>query len=152
MARFELWVPGRPVPQGSLRPMVSKSTGQAFIKNSSVLMAWRSKVTSWAIEAQAEQMHTKRLDFPLEGPIGVELLFYLARPKHHYGTGKNAAVVKDSSPAKPASAPDIDKLTRAVFDALTDAKVWHDDGQVVWVRVVKMWGDQEGVYVSLGTM
>lgn len=33
-------------------------------------------------------------------------------------------------------APDIDKMTRAVFDALTDAHVWHDDAQVCDVRAI----------------
>ena len=33
-------------------------------------------------------------------------------------------------------APDLDKLTRAVFDALTGANVWADDAQVVDLRAV----------------
>jgi crossover junction endodeoxyribonuclease RusA len=33
-------------------------------------------------------------------------------------------------------APDVDKLTRAVFDALTEAHVWYDDAQVCDVRAI----------------
>ena len=37
--------------------------------------------------------------------------------------------------------PDIDKLARAILDALTDARVWPDDGQVVTMHVEKRYGE-----------
>nr|DAN37658.1 MAG TPA: Endodeoxyribonuclease RusA [Caudoviricetes sp.] len=45
----------------------------------------------------------------------------------------------------PAVKPDLDKLTRAVFDALTDAGVWRDDSRVVDMRVTKRYEDAEAV-------
>ena len=35
---------------------------------------------------------------PLEGPLEATLLFYFSRPKHHYGSGRNAGTVKESAP------------------------------------------------------
>ncbi|RYH06785.1 hypothetical protein EON65_42440 [archaeon] len=34
---------------------------------------------------------------PLEGSIAVNMVFYFSRPKNHYGTGKNANVLKNTA-------------------------------------------------------
>jgi crossover junction endodeoxyribonuclease RusA len=154
--RFELFVPGRPVPQGSKSAFVSKSTGRPIVVDKDVrLPQWRMKVTAAAIEKQAEYMQTNPALFealPFEGGVGITVDFVLERPKWHYGTGKNAGHVKESAPAYPASMPDIDKLLRAILDALTDAQVWKDDGQVVWVQARKLYGMHPGVSIALGRM
>jgi Holliday junction resolvase RusA-like endonuclease len=160
--RFDLFVPGRPVPQGSKTAFVSKSTGRPIVVDKDIrLPHWRAKITSAAIEKGAEYMHTRPLLYeamPLAGAIGIRVTFVLTRPKNHYGTGKNAEVVKPSSPKYPAAMPDIDKLLRAVFDALTDAQVWKDDGQVVWCQTTKhyhdevQWPDGPGVHITVGVM
>jgi hypothetical protein len=49
----------------------------------------------------------------------MSLVFVKPRPKAHYGTGRNAEVLKDSAPAAPGVKPDTGKLARAVEDALT---------------------------------
>jgi len=41
-------------------------------------------------------------------------------------------------------APDKDKLTRAVFDALTGANVWNDDAQAVDLRAIAIRHPNEG--------
>jgi hypothetical protein len=48
------------------------------------------------------------------------VVFYLPRPK--------TAPRRITEPAK---LPDVDKLIRACFDALTAAGVWRDDAQVI---------------------
>jgi Holliday junction resolvase RusA-like endonuclease len=152
--RFELFVPGRAVPQGSKTAFVSKSTGRAIVVDKDMrLPRWRMKITAAAIEQQAEYRHTRpALTFPIEGAVGIKVAFTMERPKNHYGTGRNASAVKPSAPRYPAAMPDIDKLLRAVFDALTDARVWKDDGQAVWVQTTKTYGDEPGVHITLGAM
>jgi Holliday junction resolvase RusA-like endonuclease len=156
--RFELFVPGRAVPQGSKTAFVSKSTGRPVVVDKDVrLPRWRATITSAAIDKQAEYMHTlPGLVLPLTGAIGIKVDFILERPKGHYGTGKNAALIRSSAPKWPATMPDIDKLLRAVFDALTDAQVWRDDGQVVWCQTAKHYADTwvagPGVHITLGRM
>jgi Holliday junction resolvase RusA-like endonuclease len=154
--RFDLFVPGRPVPQGSKTALVSKSTGRPIVVDKDVrLPQWRMTITAHALERKDK---TPGLDFPMVGPIGARITFVLNRPKNHFGTGKNASLVKPGSPKYPATMPDIDKLLRAVLDGLTDAGVWVDDGQVVWVQTIKVYTDQtlgsrsEGVEVTLGLM
>jgi crossover junction endodeoxyribonuclease RusA len=75
-------------------------------------------------------------------PMEVVLTFYFPRPQSHYGTGRNAHILKPSAPDYPTKPPDIDKLMRAIFDGATDAGLWLDDAQVVDVHAIKMWARQ----------
>jgi Holliday junction resolvase RusA-like endonuclease len=76
-------------------------------------------------------------------PVVVTMRFYFDRNKGHYGTGRNAGVIKESAPAHPVTAPDLDKLERQVLDALTGVIV-RDDQQVVQALSSKHYveGDQ----------
>ena len=89
----------------------------------------------------------------LTGPLSVSMIFDMARPKGHYGTGRNADKLKDSAPNPyHAQMPDLDKLARSVNDSLTDAGVWEDDGQVAVMNVAKRWctnGDVPGVEIVI---
>jgi Holliday junction resolvase RusA-like endonuclease len=78
---------------------------------------------------------------PLDGPLKLEVLFVMPRPKGHHGTGRNAAALKPSAPQWPTVKPDTTKLLRAVEDALTDAKLWRDDAQIVIQTAMKTYGD-----------
>jgi Holliday junction resolvase RusA-like endonuclease len=90
--------------------------------------------------AAHRQMAINCLDYIRQGGVWVELTFVRPRTKGHYGTGRNAGVLKDSAPAYPAVRPDIDKLERCALDALTGV-VYGDDGQVVALRSVKVFGE-----------
>ena len=68
---------------------------------------------------------------PLKGPVRLNLDFVMPRPKSHYGTGKNADVIKPKAPAWPAGTPDLDNLEKAAMDVLTETGFWRDDCQVV---------------------
>lgn len=136
--RTAIRVFGLPIPQGSKSASVIK--GRAVIRdaNAKTLHAWRLDVTAAAID-QA------RYTEPLVGPVRAWLRFTFDRPPSHYGTGRNSDVLKTSAPAFPGhGCGDIDKLQRAIFDALTVAKVYADDTQVVDVRARKFYaGDHE---------
>ena len=73
-------------------------------------------------------------------PVGVSAIFYQPRLRGHYGTGRNAHVLKIGAPAFPARKPDVDKFLRRILDALTGV-IYEDDGQVVEVHGAKRWGD-----------
>lgn len=74
----------------------------------------------------------------LDGPLEVDVTFYLARPKS----------VRRVMPHVP---PDLDKLIRGLFDALTIAGVWVDDALVVRTYACKFYADLEeaGADVSI---
>ncbi len=56
--------------------------------------------------------------------------FFVTRPREHYGSGKNANILKPSAPSHPTGRPDVTKLIRSTEDALTGI-VWRDDAQIV---------------------
>ena len=67
------------------------------------------------------------------------------RPMIPKGTGVIVDVVYEFEPpirlgrSDPCVRPDVDKLARALLDALTGV-VYHDDGQVVDLHVTKIYG------------
>ena len=82
---------------------------------------WRADVRGVAQDAWAgKPLETKSLT--------VSMVFYMPRPKSHYGTGKNIDLTKDSSPLfyEHLQTPDALKLGRSVEDALTKV-IWKDD-------------------------
>jgi Holliday junction resolvase RusA-like endonuclease len=138
-------VDGVPVPQGSKRAFRHSKTGNVvMIDDNPALAAWR-----YLLAARARQGWGNFAAH--SGPVAAELRFYLPRPRGHYGTGRNMGTVKASAPALPGVKPDLDKLARAVFDALTVAGVWSDDAVCVDLVTRKRYADGRppGVFVIL---
>jgi len=73
---------------------------------------------------------------PFSGSVGIEIVFWLEKPKS----------VKRDLPTVP---PDLDKLVRGLFDALTLAHVWTDDAIVIEVKSWKFYADQESPGASV---
>jgi Holliday junction resolvase RusA-like endonuclease len=84
----------------------------------------------------------------LEGPLVMIVRFYQPRIKGHFGTGRNAGLLKDSAPARPIVAPDVDKLSRAVLDGLT-GQLYRDDAQVVTKLAEKHYGEPARVEIEV---
>jgi Holliday junction resolvase RusA-like endonuclease len=136
-------VHGLPAPQGSKRAIVNPHTKKVALLESSARVApWRSDIRDAAIDALTEAYDG--LPSPLPGPVAVELAFRFPRPQAHYGTGRNRRVLSPRAPIWPAGKPDLDKLARAVLDALTGL-VWVDDAQVVDLGLRKRYADDEAV-------
>lgn len=111
---YSFHVRGLPKSKGSLQPFVAG--GRAVMARSKASESWEQLV-----RFQVQDF----VGAPWEGPVSVALTFYLPRPK--------------SLPKRvrqPATRPDIDKLVRAVLDALTGI-VFGDDGQVVSLAASK---------------
>ena len=66
---------------------------------------------------------------PINAPIKISTIFYLKRPKSHFGSGKNAGVLKKNAPTYPVCKPDIDNLQKMVYDCLNKV-VWSDDSYI----------------------
>jgi crossover junction endodeoxyribonuclease RusA len=112
---LEFFVPGDPAPQGSKRHV---GNGR-MIEASKKVAPWRAAV------AQV----VAGLEFtPFDGPVEVFATYLLARPK---------TVTRDF----PSVPPDLDKLERGLFDALTIAGVWSDDSLVVDSHPSKRYAD-----------
>jgi Holliday junction resolvase RusA-like endonuclease len=111
---------GVPVPQGSTKAFVPKGWKRPIITHDSArTKPWRQAI----VDAALAQLDGHP---PIEDPVRLTVRFYLPRPK--------------SAPRRvvwPAKLPDLDKLVRAVCDALTAAGVWRDDAQVVSLTASK---------------
>jgi crossover junction endodeoxyribonuclease RusA len=118
-----------PAPQGSKRHVGNG----VMVESSQRVKPWREAVR-WAALAELGDAP------PMAGPVQVTVFYGLPRPKGHYGTGRNAETLRPSAPRFPAVKPDLDKLDRGLFDALTGL-VWQDDAQVVAVTAHKVYGD-----------
>ena len=139
---LNFFVEGIPAPKGSKRH-VGRGV---LIESSARVKPWRSDVRIAAQEARGD-----RLPVPKPEPIYLALGFWFPRPKSHYGTGRNASILKPSAPASMTVKPDIDKLERAILDALTGV-LWEDDSQVVHLTATKGYappGELPGVTITL---
>ncbi len=132
-------VSGTPAPQGSK----SRGRNGGLYESAKGLKPWREAVRSETQTVMAIRANGER---PYRCPVSVALIFAIARPKGHYGTGRNAGTVRESAPRYPGSNGrlDVDKLARAVLDGLTDGGVWADDAQVVDLHVCKIWAPPDG--------
>lgn len=143
MRRLEFRVAGKPEPAGSKRafPIRRKggATGVAVTDDNAKSKPWQARV------AVAADVAMDGADL-FTGPLGLALEFDMRRPKSHFGTGRNAALLKAGSPERPITKPDCTKLVRGVEDAMTGV-VWTDDAQVVEQFVSKRYAAREGVRV-----
>ena len=134
------FIEGVPIPQGSARAFVVK--GRAIVTSDNPkLKGWREwlRVNLRSEWASIETLKT---------PCSVHLTFVMPRPKSHL----SVKGVKASAPTHMTSKPDLDKLVRAVLDAVTDAGVWQDDAQVVGVSAAKTWAsaqERTGISVTI---
>jgi Holliday junction resolvase RusA-like endonuclease len=125
-------VDGTPAPQGS-KTVGRSGAGASFVREDNpALEPWRNAVAARAREAMAGRA-------PLAGPLELDVAFLFARPKGHYRTGRYVGRLKPSAPMYCDKRPDLDKLVRAVGDAITGIVV-VDDAAIVEVRARKAYG------------
>jgi Holliday junction resolvase RusA-like endonuclease len=142
------FTPGHPVPQGSKRAFMSKSTNRPIVLDSNRigLAEWRAQLAAYAIKAWEGRER-------IESSTAIRMEFYFQRPKMHFlpiNSRRTELELRPSAPVYHTAPPDLDKLQRAVFDAFTDAGVWADDSLVVKVVATKLYegyGNQPGVRV-----
>ncbi|HEY2303219.1 MAG TPA: RusA family crossover junction endodeoxyribonuclease [Acidimicrobiales bacterium] len=132
-------VRGLPRPQGSMR-LHTLPGGKTAARYPAAVYAWRAQVQQAVAELEVE---------PFAGAVELHLGFSLPRPAAHYGTGRNASLLKPGAPAHPAVMPDLDKLVRCVCDAVTDAGAWKDDSQVCVIHAAKRYASPPGVHITI---
>lgn len=128
---------GTPVPQGSK----TKNRYGAIYDSNPHLGTWREDVKHAALAALEEQRGWDALAY--EVIIG-RFIFTLPRPKSHYRTGKNAHLLKETAPTLHCRKPDLDKLLRSTWDALTAAGAYTDDSRVAQVIALKAYPSING--------
>jgi Holliday junction resolvase RusA-like endonuclease len=130
------------LPKGQPRPKAFSRGGHARVYDPGTAEGWKSAV------AVAAKPFLPAI--PLIGPVKLELWFQMPRPKAHYRTGKNGGFLRPDAPTLHVGKPDCDNLAKAVLDALTHLRIWHDDAQVWRLTVQKSYdGDRPGCEITI---
>lgn len=138
---YAFLVEGRPVPQGSMVASYNRKQGVAHVHHAQgeALALWRNLVRLAARGAGVK---------PSALPIRLTVVFGMTRPKSQLRLQGGRYVPKMVYYyARPAVAPDIDKLLRAVSDALTGVG-YMDDAQIVEVYASKIYADNTYIEIT----
>lgn len=134
----EFQVLGTAQPAGSKRAFANRKTGRAMVVDANPrAKPWKAEVSAIAYEAMAGRPL-------LDGPLMLEVMFVVQRPKGHFG--KRGLL--PSAPWAPAKKPDVLKLTRGLEDALSGV-VYKDDAQIVEENLRKRYGEPERTIVRI---
>lgn len=138
-------IPGKPAGQGNPQRITTKYSAYPPHTVSHRNLAVATLNAAWLDQHPDAE--------PLAVPVSVFVAAYFARPRTHFRTGRNAAILRDDAPLRHTSAPDADKLARLVLDALTVAGVVADDRYVAVLRVDKWYAhiDRTRIIVQWGT-
>ena len=132
---------GEPAPQPRAKArMIQPKAGKAFVhmytpKGSK---GWKERITAAVLP--------RRPAAPWSGPIRIVVRMFMQRPQYlQKKSSPECAIPKNTK-------PDGDNYEKALFDALVDAGVMKDDGQVYCCLWVKLWaakGYQPGTQLDI---
>lgn len=136
MTSVSFTVPGAAAPQGSKRHVGNG----VMVESSKRVKPWRLDVRLVAGLAMSGD--------PWDGPVAVSVVFFYRRPQTHLlSDGVSLSAAGRRFPY-PSGRGDVDKLLRALFDAMTSI-VFADDRQVMSVFAEVCWGDRDEARVSV---
>lgn len=125
---------GHPATQGSKKAF-KRGKKIVLVEMDPKLPEWRAAVTKAAKDAAGPDWK------PWDGPISVRGVIRLPAPR------------KSKFGEWPAGPPDLDKLQRAIGDALTNSKVITDDARIVHWDIRKTWAENNiGATITIAEM
>jgi crossover junction endodeoxyribonuclease RusA len=144
---LEITVHAAPGAQGSKVIVQPKNRPKPVMleQNRVKVKSWRGAVVECAEAAMDEILGHDEQRPMFEGPVLLEAVFSFTRPASHFGTGRNAGVLKGTSPCFPTgkNVGDLSKLIRSTEDALTSAGAWKDDSLVAGVKAIKVYCNEQ---------
>ena len=135
----EMTVIGLPIPQGSLRALVTPQGKVNTPQGDQRLARYRADIRTEGAKA----MRDRRLTL-MAWAVSVQVTFVLPRPQSHFlpvNSRRDAAELRPGAPVYPMGMPDLDKLCRSVLDALTGI-VFADDAQVISLYAAKVYAEE----------
>jgi Holliday junction resolvase RusA-like endonuclease len=138
-------IPGEPRGQGSLR-LVTAQSGKEQASYSNEVVNHRNLAVGILAKAWTDQP-------AMTGPIGIRAVFTFPRPASHYlpagRAGRTERELREDAPDWHTNQRDLDKLLRLILDAGTIARIYEDDGQVVLIRAMKVYGETGGSEIEV---
>ena len=124
-------IEGAPATQGSKKGFI-RGKKVVLLEMDKKLPAWRATVEATARQAAGKGWES------LDGPVSISGTIHLPKPP----TTKYKAA--------PIGPPDLDKLQRAIGDALTKSEVITDDSRIVHWNIRKAWAtDKPGATLTI---
>ena len=144
---WRFFVSGIPAPKGSTRAFFVAKLGRAIITSAN------AKTKPWEQAVRAEAANAAAGAPPTVAPIEVHVVFRFPRPKGHFRANGQ---VSPKAPLRLTKKPDLDKLERALLDALTGL-LFVDDSQVVSITSMKRYtksdeGEEPGAAVAISVV
>ena len=132
--RIQFTVYGKPEPQGSMKAFMRKGARFPVVTSDNKdLKSYRQNLSVVALERCAAEGFNP---IPKKTPVEIDLTFYFNRP------------ASKSKHAEFTVKPDLDKLMRAVGDALTGI-CFEDDSQIVYAIIRKRYGSPERTIIEV---
>lgn len=130
---ISFFVPGKAITEGSTRYLGVRGGKPIITHDNPELLAWRQKVADVAV------LYARQAGWslPLDEPVIVRVAFTLKQ-------------LKKPQWSEAATVPDLDKLQRAIGDALgAEGSVLREDSRIYEWHAVKQYGDKPGVQVTI---
>ena len=130
---ISFFICGEPAPQGSKTAFV-RGRRAVLVETSKKLPAWRKQIEDTARREYEGE--------PIDQPVRVAVDFFMPKPqKPRFDM--------------PATAPDLDKLCRAIGDGLEKGGVLRNDSRIVHWEARKHYADtpeEMGVHITITTL
>jgi crossover junction endodeoxyribonuclease RusA len=133
----EVFIHGKPAGQGNLR----RSAGGGLYNPDKATAPWKGSIAA-VVGAELDGAGVTR------EPVALLCRFYFTRPAGHF---KKSGGLSSTARRTPTVAPDVDKLVRAVLDALTGV-LYHDDAQVIQLHAFKAYASEAGLRLTWDTL
>jgi|SRR6478609_7906131 len=134
---IKLTIPGKPVALS--RTSAGQFGGRYLAPNSSKQIG--AIVDAWERAGQPR--------FEDDLPLMLEAAFIFDRPASHFGTGRNAGVLKQSARPHPTGRPDLSNLVKLVEDALNENAFKDDSRIVAYGATGKRYGERSRTEIVL---
>lgn len=131
---IDFTIDGLPVAKG--RPRVTRNGTYTPVKTKNY-----EKLVQYSFK-------NKYKDKLLEGPLKVNIDFYMYIPKN---TSKKRRKLKNDKDILPTKKPDFDNLTKSITDAL-NGLAYKDDNQIVEAHIFKYYSDNPKAVVKIETI
>ena len=155
MTSYGFRVFGNAASQGSKIPGMNRKTGKMFVRDQAGkgLTTWRQDIIRAALIARGcdpdsgEPLEGVEPAKTIAGPCAIQVQFLMPRP----------ASVSVKRRPYPSVKPDLDKMVRAVLDALKEAGCYGDDGQVIKIWATKIYARDTpdrapGAYITISAL
>ena len=130
---ISFFIRGEPAPQGSKTAFV-RGRRAVLVETSKKLPAWRKQIEDTARREYAGE--------PIDQPVKVTVDFFMPKPQKPRFEW-------------PATAPDLDKLQRAIGDGLEKGGVLRNDSRIVHWEAHKFYADTPddmGAHITITTL